>query len=136
DRVRMCKRVAQIIVATDDERIVEALRPFETDARITSASHQSGTDRIWEVVQNFEPGSIIVNVQGDEPEIEPEIVDKLIKNVQEADQRELMVTVATSFPAGADPDDPNLVKVVMGIDNRALYFSRSRIPYVRDKDST
>jgi 3-deoxy-manno-octulosonate cytidylyltransferase (CMP-KDO synthetase) len=71
-----------------------------------------------------------VNVQGDEPEIEPEVVDRLIERMETSD--EVMATAATPFPAGADPNDPNLVKVVLSSQGRALYFSRSPIPYRRD----
>ena len=137
DQVRKCRRVNQVIVATDDQRIVDALKPFETEARLTSASHQSGTDRIWEVAQKLAPGSIIVNVQGDEPEIEPQIVDRLIEVMQNSHLTPPhygMATAATKFPAGSDPQDPNLVKVVMGEDGQALYFSRAPIPLPRDGD--
>jgi 3-deoxy-manno-octulosonate cytidylyltransferase (CMP-KDO synthetase) len=129
ERVRTCARVRQVIVATDDERIVQALRPFETRCVMTSAAHQSGTDRIAEVARGL-ADEVIVNVQGDEPEIEPEVVDGLIGRLES--NTEDMTTAATPFPAGADPADPNLVKVVLGLDGRALYFSRSRIPFLRD----
>jgi 3-deoxy-manno-octulosonate cytidylyltransferase (CMP-KDO synthetase) len=129
ERVRRCSRVTQIIVATDDRRIVEALRPFETRCVMTSPAHPSGTDRIAEVARGLDD-EIVVNVQGDEPEIEPEIVDRLIERLQSSDDD--MATAATVFPAGADPSDPNLVKVVSGLDGRAVYFSRSAIPYPRE----
>ncbi len=130
--IRRCSRVRQTIVATDDRRIVEALRPFETHCVMTAASHASGTDRIAEVARNLDD-DIIVNVQGDEPEIEPAIVDRLIERLQLSDDD--MATAATVFPAGADPNDPNLVKVVTGLDGRAIYFSRSLIPHLRDQSS-
>jgi 3-deoxy-manno-octulosonate cytidylyltransferase (CMP-KDO synthetase) len=129
DQVRLCKRVGRIIVATDDQRIVEALRPFGTEVRMTSPAHQSGTDRIAEVARGISD-EIVVNVQGDEPEIEPEIVDALIERLQGHDDD--MATAATPFAPGADPANPNLVKVVLAIDGRAIYFSRSPIPYRRD----
>jgi 3-deoxy-manno-octulosonate cytidylyltransferase (CMP-KDO synthetase) len=129
DRVRACKRVRQSIVATDDQRIIDALRPFETTAVMTSPSHQSGTDRIAEVATKL-PDEIIINVQGDEPEIEPDVVDALIERLQQ--NKERMVTAATDFPAAADPNDPNLVKVVLARDGRAIYFSRAAIPYRRE----
>jgi len=132
ERVRRCSRVAQIIVATDDRRIVEALRPFETRCVMTSPSHPSGTDRIAEVARGLDV-EIVVNVQGDEPEIEPETIDGLIERLQSHDDD--MATAATLFPAGTDVNDPNLVKVVTGLDGRAIYFSRSVIPHLRDKAS-
>jgi 3-deoxy-manno-octulosonate cytidylyltransferase (CMP-KDO synthetase) len=129
ERVRRCAKVRQVIVATDDERIVAALRPFETRCVMTSPKHQSGTDRIAEVAGGL-ADEVIVNVQGDEPEIEPEVVDGLIERLES--NTEDMATAATPFPAGADPADPNLVKVVLGLDGRAIYFSRSAVPFYRD----
>src|SRR5688572_12019623 len=82
DQVRRCQRVGQIIVAADDQRIAEALRPFETRVVMTSPAHQSGTDRIAEVARGL-ADEIIVNVQGDEPEIEPETVDQLIQRLEQ-----------------------------------------------------
>ncbi|HET6251546.1 MAG TPA: 3-deoxy-manno-octulosonate cytidylyltransferase [Tepidisphaeraceae bacterium] len=129
ERVRLCAKVREVIVATDDARIVDALRPFNTRAVLTSPSHQSGTDRIAEVAATLRD-EIIVNVQGDEPEIEPGVVDALITRLEE--NSEEMATAATPFPEGADPNDPNLVKVVIGLRGQAIYFSRSIIPFNRD----
>ncbi|HXE55087.1 MAG TPA: 3-deoxy-manno-octulosonate cytidylyltransferase [Tepidisphaeraceae bacterium] len=133
DQARKCRRVREVIVATDDQRIVEALRPFETRCVMTSPTHQSGTDRVAEVAQSLSD-QIIVNVQGDEPEIEPQTIDRLIEHLSNSSDD--MATAATPFPPGADPDNPNLVKVVTGLDGRALYFSRSPIPFPRDATST
>jgi 3-deoxy-manno-octulosonate cytidylyltransferase (CMP-KDO synthetase) len=132
DQANKCARVSQVIVATDDQRIVEALRPFETRVVMTSPAHQSGTDRIAEVAQSLS-SDIIVNVQGDEPEIEPETIDALVQRL-ESHRSDDMATAATPFAATADPKDPNLVKVVIGVDGRAIYFSRSPIPFHRDPD--
>lgn len=129
DRVRECRKVRQIIVATDDCRIVEALERFGTTAVMTSPKHSSGTDRIAEVAESLED-EIIVNVQGDEPEIEPSVVDGLIQCMENAPHD--MATAATPFPVDADPSDPNLVKVVVDQNGRALYFSRACIPFPRD----
>jgi 3-deoxy-manno-octulosonate cytidylyltransferase (CMP-KDO synthetase) len=132
DRVRRCKLVGGVIVATDDARIAAALRPFETQCVMTSPAHQSGTDRVAEVTRGLPPDvEIVVNVQGDEPEIEPETVDALVARLQfhPADD---MATAATAFPAGEDPANPNLVKVVSSPEGRAIYFSRSPIPFHRD----
>ena len=111
DQARKCRRVSEVIVATDDQRIVDALRPFETHVVMTSPTHQSGTDRIAEVAADL-TSDIIVNVQGDEPEIEPETIDALIERLENVGQDD-MATAATPFPPAADPADPNLVKVVM-----------------------
>ncbi len=129
DQVRQCKRVGRIIVATDDVRITDALKRFGTEVRMTSPAHQSGTDRIAEVAGALSD-DIVVNVQGDEPEIEPEIVDALIERlISHSDD---MATAATPFAPGADPANPNLVKVILATDGRAIYFSRSPIPYRRE----
>ena len=129
DQVRKCRRVKEILVATDDQRIADALAPFDTECVMTDPAHQSGTDRIAEVMKNrTEP--IVVNVQGDEPEIEPDIVDRLIERLEKTDDD--MATAATKFAPGSDPGNPNLVKVVCDINGRAIYFSRSPIPYHRD----
>jgi 3-deoxy-manno-octulosonate cytidylyltransferase (CMP-KDO synthetase) len=133
DQVAQCRNVRQTIVATDDQRVVDALSPFGTRCVMTSASHQSGTDRIAEVAEKLDD-DIIVNVQGDEPEIEPQTIDALVDRL--AMKQEDMVTAATMFPAGADPNDPNLVKVAIGLDGRAMYFSRSAIPFRRDPSAT
>jgi 3-deoxy-manno-octulosonate cytidylyltransferase (CMP-KDO synthetase) len=133
ERAKQAARVREVIVATDDQRIADALRSFETRCVMTSPDHQSGTDRIAEVARNLRD-DIIVNVQGDEPEIEPATIDALIERLETTPDD--MATAATAFPAGADPGDPNLVKVVTGIDGRAIYFSRSPVPFWRDRTSS
>ena len=125
-----CRRARQVLVATDDERIADALRPFGTASVMTSPDHPSGTDRIAEVARGL-TDDVVVNVQGDEPEIEPEIIDGLIGLLTENPQAQ-MATAVTPFAPGKDPADPNLVKCVLGLGGRALYFSRSPIPFQRD----
>ena len=132
DRVRQCRLVRDVIVATDDERIAAALRPFGTTVVMTSPDHQSGTDRVAEVAAALSD-DVVVNVQGDEPEIEPEVVDALVERLASGDDD--MATAAVPFPVGADVGDPNLVKVVVGVTGRAVYFSRSVIPHRREPDS-
>ena len=129
DQVRRCKLVREVIVATDDPRIVDGLRVFETRCVMTSPDHQSGTDRVAEVARGLKD-EIVVNVQGDEPEIEPGVVDSLIERMRSSSDD--LATAAAPFPAGADPTNPNLVKVVTDLEGRALYFSRSGIPFYRD----
>lgn len=129
DRVRRCARVREIIVATDDRRIVDALRPFGTHAVMTSPAHQSGTDRIAEVAAGL-ADELIINVQGDEPEIDPAAVDGLIDLMTA--RNSAMATVVTPFGPDKDPSDPNIVKAVVGEDGRALYFSRSPVPFRRE----
>jgi len=129
ERARMAGRLRDVMVATDDQRIADALRPFETRCVLTSPKHVSGTDRIAEVARTLSD-SIIVNVQGDEPEIDPETIDALVDRLEKSGVE--MATAATPFADGADPADPNLVKVAVSLDGKALYFSRSVIPYLRD----
>lgn len=150
DRVRRCRLVDEVIVAADDERIAAALAPFGTKVVLTSRDHPSGTDRVAEVARGLAapdtasatreavapapPPEIIVNVQGDEPEIDPGAVDALIELMRRTPSAD-MATLATPFPQDQDPASPDLVKVVVGRDGRALYFSRSPIPYHRDTNS-
>jgi 3-deoxy-manno-octulosonate cytidylyltransferase (CMP-KDO synthetase) len=130
DRARKCRKVRDVLVATDDQRIVDALRPFETRCVMTSPAHPSGTDRIAEVAAGL-TDDIVVNVQGDEPEIEPETIDALVERLTVHRDTD-MATAATPFGVDADVENPNLVKVVFGPDGRAIYFSRSPIPFRRD----
>jgi 3-deoxy-manno-octulosonate cytidylyltransferase (CMP-KDO synthetase) len=130
DQVRQCRHVRRVLVATDDQRIVDALRPFETECVMTLPSHQSGTDRIAEVAADLDD-DVIVNVQGDEPEIEPSVVDALIRHMEVTDDD--MATAATPFKSMDDVANPNMVKVVTGLTGHALYFSRSAVPFDRDK---
>jgi len=129
DQVRKCHKIHEVIVAIDDKRIADALRPFGTRCVMTSPNHPSGTDRVAEVAKGLSD-QIIVNVQGDEPEIEPEIVDELVERLESSGDE--MATAATPFPPASDPANPNLVKVAITLDGRAMYFSRSVIPHQRD----
>jgi 3-deoxy-manno-octulosonate cytidylyltransferase (CMP-KDO synthetase) len=132
DQAKKCRRVDRVIVATDDQRIADALRPFDTQVIMTSPDHQSGTDRIAEVARGL-ICDIIVNVQGDEPEIEPETIDALVDRL-ETFPTDDMATACTPFRSTMNPQDTNLVKVVTDINGRAIYFSRSVIPCRRDAD--
>jgi 3-deoxy-manno-octulosonate cytidylyltransferase (CMP-KDO synthetase) len=131
DQAKKCKRVSRVIVAADDERIVAALRPFGTECMLTDPNHPSGTDRVAEVAGRLgKDASPIINVQGDEPEIEPSTIDAMDVGLKETGFE--MCTAATPFRAGADASDPNLVKVVVSRTGRAMYFSRAAIPFQRD----
>ena len=120
-----------VIVATDDERILKAVQYFGGKAMMTDVNHQSGTDRIAEVVKTDETVEIIVNVQGDEPEIEPNYLSMLVKEMQANPEIEL-ATLACPLSL-KDAVKPAAVKVVCTKDNFALYFSRAKIPYQRDE---
>lgn len=137
ERVTAASRIARCVVATDDERIAQAVRSFGGRAVMTRPDHPSGTDRLAEVVHGLTngPGSgdddLILNVQGDEPEIEPAHLDQLLARM--AVDHAPMGTLACPFPADLDPRNPNAVKVVFNKAQRALYFSRSLLPYPRDQ---
>ena len=132
ERVLAARRVARVLVATDDARIADAVRSFGGAVAMTRADHASGTDRIAEVLEALGPdaGEIVLNVQGDEPEIDPADLDRLVERLER--ERDLpAATLACAFREDADPGDPNAVKVVTDLAGRALYFSRARIPYPR-----
>lgn len=131
-QVQRAHRIERVIVATDDRRIADAVASFGGDAVMTRADHVSGTDRVAEVAQGLEC-DLVINVQGDEPEIDPGQLDRLIE-IMEQDDGCPMGTLACPFSAvpGADPSDPAAVKVVLDRRGRAIYFSRSQIPFVRD----
>ena len=134
ERAAAAKRVKRCIVATDDERIAAAVRSFGGEVAMTRPDHPSGTDRIAEVVRGLAgtDDDIILNVQGDEPEMEPAHLDRLVDRLAGEPRDCPVATLACPFPPDSDPRDPNCVKVVMNSAGRALYFSRSLIPYPRD----
>lgn len=130
DQVRKCRRVREILVAADDVRVADALREFKTNVVLTDPHHPSGTDRIAEVATKLDD-ELVINVQGDEPEIEPATVDLLIERMTQTGSK--MGTVITPFAPPRDPNNPNIVKAVVGIDGSAIYFSRHPIPFKRDE---
>lgn len=129
ERVMKSKLVDKVIVATDDERIFEAVKNFGGKVVMTSKKHVSGTDRICEAIKNLK-GEIIVNVQGDEPGINPKDIDKAIKPLLK-DNKINISTLAIRINSGIDLKDENKVKVVFDKNNFALYFSRNNIPFDR-----
>lgn len=130
-RARRCKTVDAAIVATDDKRIYDCVTAAGFEAVMTSADHPSGTDRIAEAARAREEG-IIVNIQGDEPMIDTESVDRAVGALL-ADPSLNVATLATPIRSAEEFGDPNAVKVVMDNAGRALYFSRSPIPHNRGK---
>ena len=124
-RVEQASFVTQILVATDDQRIAEAVQRFGGTAVMTRNDHPSGTDRLAEVAENLDPNALVVNVQGDEPMIEPSDIDRAIQAARLGNAE--IVTLMTKMDAAA-ADDPNRVKVVTDRNGMALYFSRSKIP--------
>lgn len=121
----------RVIVATDHMEIMEAVTRFGGEAFMTDPNAQSGTDRIAEVVKTFPEAELIVNVQGDEPDIAPEAIDLAIEILRN-DQDAVMSTLATPIRSREQLEDPAAVKVVMDQKGNALYFSRSPIPYPRN----
>jgi 3-deoxy-manno-octulosonate cytidylyltransferase (CMP-KDO synthetase) len=130
-KVAASRRLTRVIVATEDERIVEACHEYGAEAMMTSSEHASGTDRAAEVVRRAkEPFDVVVNIQGDEPFVTPTCLDRLVAAFD--DRPDLaMATLAEPFETADDVFDPGSVKVVLGNDGRALYFSRAPIPYHR-----
>ncbi len=131
ERASLSKSVSEVIVATDDERIFQAVEKNSGRAIMTRADHKTGTDRLAEVAEKFPDVEVIVNVQGDEPLIEPSLIDELIAEFI-ADKNLQMATVATELTDADEMNNPNNVKVVLDKNNDALYFSRSLIPYPRN----
>ncbi|MBO10691.1 MAG: 3-deoxy-manno-octulosonate cytidylyltransferase [Planctomycetaceae bacterium] len=126
ERCREAASLAEVIVATDDDRIAEVAREF-CRVEMTRADHPTGTDRIAEVAARVECDAV-VNVQGDEPLIAPAVIDAVADALSDAE----MSTAASPVNNISDVSDPNVVKVVVSAAGRALYFSRRTIPFVRD----
>ena len=133
ERAKMAERAYRVIVATDDERIVKAVKGFGGEARMTRADHRTGTERVAEVAAR-ENGDLFVNVQGDEPLLDPAAVDTAVEALLE-EPPAAIATVATPIRTPPDIMDPNVVKTVLDFENNGLYFSRAPIPWVRDSAS-
>ncbi len=141
ERALAARNVARAVVATDDERIVEAVSAAGYEAVMTRADHRSGTDRIAEVAASLEDADIIVNVQGDEPLISPDTIERAVAAVGEAGNggtQELgseapgIVTTWEPIESVTEVLNPDVVKIVVDECERAVYFSRSPVPYPRD----
>ncbi|WP_120511121.1 3-deoxy-manno-octulosonate cytidylyltransferase [Photobacterium salinisoli] len=122
----------QVIVATDDQRIADAVTSFGGEVCLTRADHESGTERLAEVVEKYQLAAdeIVVNVQGDEPMIPPSIIRQVADNLARSDAP--MATLAVEIDHADEVFNPNAVKVVMDKNGYALYFSRASIPWDRD----
>jgi len=134
ERVRRAQLVKSILVATDDERIKRAVEGFGGQAILTRPDHRTGTDRVAEVAAHVDAG-IYVNIQGDEPLIDPATVDAVVSAMLE----DVSVQIAAPCAAITQPNeimDPNIVKVARDFDGNSLYFSRAPIPWVRDTKTT
>lgn len=128
-----CKELSEVIVATDDKRIEEAVKKFSGNVVMTSDKHESGTDRCFEALTkyggNFEA---VINIQGDEPFIQPEQISKVVSCFSQRETR--LATLVKKINSLHELADPNTVKVVVGKNKEALYFSRTAIPYCRGKE--
>ena len=130
ERAKLAATPGRVIVATDDERIVRAVEDFGGEARMTRPDHRTGTERVAEVAAHT-AGEVFVNVQGDEPLLDPLALDTAVNALFE-DPPATVATVATPVKTPGDIMDPNVVKTVLDFDGNALYFSRAPIPWVRD----
>jgi 3-deoxy-manno-octulosonate cytidylyltransferase (CMP-KDO synthetase) len=130
EKAQMAKLANLIIVATDDERIFDAVKSFGGNVEMTSTEHKCGSDRIKEVVMRHPEISYIVNLQGDEPLIKPESIDEVAKHVINDETADISTLIRKISPQEAE--NPNLVKCVVDNFGFALYFSRSKIPFERN----
>jgi 3-deoxy-manno-octulosonate cytidylyltransferase (CMP-KDO synthetase) len=131
ERVLQARRISNVVVATDDERIFSACKEFGAAVVMTSPLHPSGTDRVAEAIKNFDE-EIVVNVQGDEPTISPLLIDNLIYEMQ-SDIKWDMATAVTPIRSDEDILRSSVCKVVFAQDGKALYFSRAPIPFKREE---
>lgn len=129
ERASQARHLQQVLIATDDETIASVARRFGATVRMTSPAHPSGTDRVAEAAAAY-PHSVVVNIQGDEPLIDPSAIDAAVVALNE-DEEAPMATLAKRIEDFSEVTNPNVVKVVMDGNGRALYFSRSPIPYDR-----
>jgi len=133
ERVRRAQLVSRIVVATDEASIKDAVEAFGGEAILTRRDHRTGSDRVAEVAAHL-AADVYVNVQGDEPLMDPGTVDAVVAAVLEDDSVQI-ATPCTPIMHREDIMDPNVVKVVSDFDGNALYFSRAPIPWVRDADA-
>ena len=129
-RARRARSLDTIIIATDDMRIAEAAFDWGAEVSLTSLKHRSGTDRIAEVARKLPDAGYILNIQGDEPLVEPSLIDRFVRDLRQNPKCGI-VTAAHPFDDPADAASPHQVKVVTDLAGNALYFSRSLIPYPR-----
>ncbi|HXY60170.1 MAG TPA: 3-deoxy-manno-octulosonate cytidylyltransferase [Chthoniobacterales bacterium] len=131
ERCRRAKTLDSLIIATDDMRIAEAAFDWGAEVAMTSKSHHSGTDRIAEVARKTPQFDFILNIQGDEPLVEPALLDRFVKTLR-SNPRLSIVTAAHPFSNTADAASPHQVKVIVDLNGNALYFSRCAIPFSRN----
>src|SRR5262249_37746192 len=135
-RAKSASKISRVIIATDDERIMQAAAKFGGEAVMTRSEHRSGTERVAEVAaaKSHSGDEVFVNIHGDEPLIEPGPIDAAVEAI-ESDEEVAIATLMVPITKPGDIMDPNIVKVVLDFDGNALYFSRAPIPWVRDRES-
>ncbi|MDO8579868.1 MAG: 3-deoxy-manno-octulosonate cytidylyltransferase [Candidatus Omnitrophota bacterium] len=131
EKAKQCHRLEDVWIACDDAKIVAAVKKFGGKSVLTSADHPSGSDRIAEAVRDVKV-DIVVNIQADEPLIDPGVIDHLVDALQK-DKQAMMATVIKQITSQEEYENPNVVKVVIDQNQNALYFSRSPIPYSRER---
>lgn len=131
EKASKCPLVDRVIIATDDERIFNVCKDIGAEVEMTSTEHKSGSDRIAEVAERHPEIAYIINLQGDEPLIEQANIELVIKGVLE-DEKADISTLLREIKDEDEAQNPNLVKCVFDVDNYAMYFSRSKIPYERN----
>lgn len=130
ESAKKAKALDDVIIATDNEMVIDAAKRFGAKAVLTSVDHKSGTDRVTEVVNPLDV-KVVVNIQGDEPLVHPSMINELAMALL-ADKNLVMATLAKKITDEKDIHDSNIVKVVLDKENFALYFSRAPIPYNRE----
>ena len=131
ERCRRAKNLDSVIIAADDMRIAEAAFNWGAEVALTSPKHQSGTDRVAEVARNAKQFAFVINIQGDEPLIDPSLVDRLVEKLH-SDRKIDIVTASHPFENPGEAFSPHQVKVIVDASRRALYFSRAAIPFPRN----
>lgn len=131
EKASKCNKIDRVIVATDDERIYKACKEFGAEVEMTSTNHKSGSDRIAEVALRHSEIGYIINLQGDEPLIEEANIELVRKGVVEDSTADIS-TLVREITDEDEVNNPNLVKCIFDVNNYAMYFSRSKIPYERN----
>lgn len=132
ERAKQAWSIRRVVIAADDREVADAVGDFGGEFVMTASSHANGTSRLAEAAEvlRLPDDAIVVNVQGDEPEVDPHVIDAAVAKLMESGAE--VATVASPFRSGEDPSNPNIVKAVLGVTGLALYFSRAAIPYARD----
>ena len=134
ERCQRAKKLDSVIIATDDMRIANAAFEWGAEVALTSLHHQSGTDRIAEVVRKAKQYAFVINIQGDEPLLDPDLIDQMVKRLR-SDRKIDIVTAGHPFENAAEASSPHQVKVIVDLRGNALYFSRYAIPFPRNRSA-